>query len=98
MAYVYRGATDKCGTNRGYGQHLRDGEPACTRCLIAHRTDTQERRQAQPGYRTYRKAKCGTPGGALSHYRKGEKPCPHCKDALNASRRENRAKKKATTT
>lgn len=31
-----------CGTTRGYDRHLRNNQPACARCLIAHRYRNSE--------------------------------------------------------
>lgn len=39
----------ECGTDGGYQAHYRKKEPACQRCLAAHRLAQQERRERREG-------------------------------------------------
>lgn len=95
-----RGERAKCGTNRGYGQHLYYGERTCDACRAAH-TERSRKRGRSPDLNDKPRAKCGTNKAYHQHQRRREQTCDACKAAhaayeSKAAKRRRRSKKNLT--
>lgn len=73
-----------CGTRAAYERHLRNHEPVCDPCRLAHnaaRRASKAKAKAAP---------CGTRSAYQRHLRKNEPPCDACRQANTDTSRQRR--------
>ncbi|MGO2634679.1 MAG: hypothetical protein ACTH9H_13125 [Galactobacter sp.] len=94
-----RGKTGKrlarCGTNSGYGRHIRDGEHPCDACKDAHNAKRAIERGGRVTGMRKGNAQHGTYAGAVKHRKSKQSMCFPCAEAERIYHAELRAKYQA---
>lgn len=81
---------ERCGSVRGYEDHLTRGETTCQPCKDAMAADARRRYALRAAALAPPKKyeQCGSIAGRAKHRREGEKPCNACRLARNTADRK----------